>query len=183
MEKNEWEIFWEWISSESDYYGEIEEFGLGTWLNDKKREWESLKICPDCNVPGLKKKEERYDGHTVAKYDQCQNCMGRFNSVSLWDEAKWQIIEEIERGHKSPNDIRYLIERFDIHEDDVKKAWVREVIIDFKREVAEAKEFARVSQEEKDAWQKELKKRLQRVVDRDEEKKKRNDNRSESDST
>jgi len=170
MNKNEWEIFWEWLCTETYDY---EECGVHSWLNDKKNEWESFEICPHCNVPGLKKESDIYNGYVVEKYDRCQNCMETFNHENLWDDVKSKIITEIESGYKSPRDIRYLVEKFNLKEHDVSKMWVKEVIGNFRREVEEAKEFAKLAKEKKDAWQKELKKRLQRVVEND---KKRKDN-------
>ena len=121
----------------------------------------------------MKKESDIYNGYVVEKYDRCQNCMETFNHENLWDDVKSKIITEIESGYKSPRDIRYLVEKFNLKEHDVSKMWVKEVIGNFRREVEEAKEFAKLAKEKKDAWQKELKKRLQRVVEND---KKRKDN-------
>lgn len=168
MNKKEWEVFWEWVTGEHDYYYDYNEDGVGSWLEEKKDEWERFEPCPKCKTPGLKKMTETYDGYDVGTYDQCQNCMEHFNKANLWDDAKGKIIVEIEKGYKSPRDIRYLIERFNLQPDDTSKLWVKEVIIEFKKEVEAAKEFARVSKAERDAWEKEVKNRLERVVERDE---------------
>ena len=39
MNKNEWEIFWEWLCTETYDYDDEWDGGIYSWLNDKKNEW------------------------------------------------------------------------------------------------------------------------------------------------
>lgn len=163
MKREEWEAFWKWLNWQGfdvDY-----DYDPHYWLHNRMQEWKKFDGCLVCGVKGKHRVSEKHGEYILSQYDLCEGCKNISNNTNLVDKAV--VIRDIEAGSMSPNRIRYLIEDFDLKEDDLTLPWAKEVVKEFHVEVAEAKEFARVSKAERDALEKEVKNRLERVVERD----------------